>query len=353
MKMLVIRPRSGRIVIKGACLLIGPDRGIKPGPPFESWKHMGQWMKDRTMECSATWQVLPGRRLPAGLALILAMALGVAGMGGCRAATRVEPAKRIAEGWNWYRSGDFGPAMEAFEAALDGAGTNDTLRQQAWYGLATTWNLRRPDEDPDRATACYREAIAVAPASDLAAWSWLALARMRTRPVAGEDVEAKEQVRAYQDVIDRFPFHPAGEEAFLFQQAARITLMPGTNETHAVLDALGTFLTTHPATPWRSAAWRLVAHCCDVLRLKERRLAAALEEWKTKEVDPLNPNQDLALTYWRIATLAEFEVGDFAMAREYYSGLITNYPTEQRVFPAKQELKRMDDLETSLKGPAR
>ena len=38
------------------------------------------------------------------------------------------------------------------------------------------------------------------------------------------------------------------------------------------------------------------------------------------------------------------------MAREYYGKLIANYPTEQRVFLAKQELKRMDDLEAWVKG---
>ena len=288
-------------------------------------------------------------RCPVALGVFIAAMLCTI-VGGCRREPQVDPARRMAEGWSWYRNGDFGPAITAFDDVLARAGQDPALRQRALYGLATTWNLRRPDEDPERATAYYRETIAANPSNDLAVWSWLALARIRTAPVAGEDVDVKEQVRAYQEVVDRFPFHPAGEEAFLLQQAARVTAVPATNETRAVSDALELFLKTHPETPWRSAAWRLIGHCCDLLGLKDRRLAAALEEWKAKEVDPLSPNQDLAFTFWRIATLAEFEVGDFAMAREYYGKLIANYPTEQRVFLAKQELKRMDDLEAWVKG---
>ena len=110
------------------------------------------------------------------------------------------------------------------------------------------------------------------------------------------------------------------------------------------------YLKTHPQSPYRSVAYRLVAHCCEVLALKDKLLDATIQEWKTTEADPLGSAQDLSWTYWRIATVAEFEVGDFAMARDYYRKLIAEYPTEQRVFLAKQELLRMDDLEKRIRA---
>jgi hypothetical protein len=78
---------------------------------------------------------------------------------------------------------------------------------------------------------------------------------------------------------------------------------------------------------------------------------AIREEWKAKEAAaPAGTPPDRRLLYWRVATLAEFELGDFDLARENYRKIIAEYPTEQLVFLCKQELKRMDALEEKLRG---
>lgn len=284
------------------------------------------------------------------IALIFGLvALGCAALVvGCRPGSTGSASSRIAAGWEQYRQGDFGLAVAEFAGVLSSAPTNSPQRLQALYGLATTWNLRRPGENPERAVQLYHEVIAAAPTSDLAAWSWLALARMKAARSPDKLPDLSEQLQSYQDVIDRFPLHPAGEQAFLYQQTARVTASRAP-PTQAVLAALENFLKTHPQTPHRSAAYRLVAYCYEVLGLKDKLLEATLQEWKTAEVDPVNPGVDLSLTYWRIATIAEFEVGDFALAREYYRKFIEEYPTEYRVFLAKQELKRMDALEAKIR----
>ena len=268
---------------------------------------------------------------------------------GCGHDQGQSPERRIQTGWQRYTQGDFDLAVIEFEGAFSSVPTNSPLRLQALYGLATTWNLRRPDESPERAATLYREIIAAAPTNDLAAWSWLALARMNVTESAADDPDPQALRQAYQEVIDRFPAHPAAEEAFLFQQAARLAA-PNMTEAGAVLQALEGSLARHPQSPYRSAAYRLVAQCCDVLGLKDKLLDATIQEWKTSEIDPRNPIQDLSWTYWRIATVAELDVGDFALAREYYRKLIAEYPSEQRVFLAKQELQRMDELEAGLRN---
>jgi tetratricopeptide (TPR) repeat protein len=271
---------------------------------------------------------------------------------GCqRSRPRALPSASIPAAWEKFRLGEFAGARRDFEAAARAAPQGSSDRLAALYGLAATWNLQQPGADFAQAERLYREVIALAATNDWAAWSRLALARMKSLPVAGEIPPLPLQIEAYQEVIDRFPFHPAGEEAFLMQQAARLQ-QPDDARTRDVLEALRTFLRTHPQSPWRSAAYGLAGHCSAVLGLKDERMDAAFQSWRTAEIDPANPAQDLSWTYWNIATLAEFETGDFALAREYYRKLIAEYPTEQRVFLAKQELKRMDELEVRIRGEA-
>jgi tetratricopeptide (TPR) repeat protein len=273
------------------------------------------------------------------------------GLAGCAKSQekRGSAAARLASGWDNYRLGEFSLALKDFDSARAIAPTGSQAFVAALYGAATTWRLRRPGEDLDQASQLYHHVIDMAPTNDLAAWSWLGLARITALPVDGEAPELKPQLAAYQEVIDRFPFHPAGEEAFLLQQAAKLAT-PDVVLTGQVLDALQAFIKAHPQSPLRSMAYDLVSHCCRLLGLEDQRLSATIQAWKTEEIDPDNPLQDSSLTYWQIATLAEFGAGDFAMARDYYGRLIREYPTEQKVFLAKQELRRMDELEARLRA---
>jgi len=275
------------------------------------------------------------------------LCLGLAGCG--KPFERIQPGVRVDAGWDDYRLGEFSLALKEFQAASADAIPGSAVHLEALYGEATTWCLRRPDEDLERAARLFHEVIDLAPTNSMAAWSWLALARIKALPVDGEAPALRPQLDAYQEVIRRFPFHAAGEEAFLMQQAAKLGT-PDATQAREALAALQEFIKTHSGSPWRCAAYGLIVHCCTILGLDDLRLEAMMQAWKTAEIDPINPVQDLSWTYWQIATIAEFNAGDFATAREYYRKLIAEYPTEQRVFLAKQELKRMDDLEARLRA---
>ena len=254
----------------------------------------------------------------------------------------------LRAGWEHFRLAEFDLAVKTFERGTAQAGTNPVLQAQTWYGLAMTWALRRPGEDTDRAVELYQRAITVAPTSDAAAWSWFALARLKHAAATLKDAQDSSEVRqAYQDVIDKFPTHPAGEEAFLFQQAATLAV-PRTETARPAVAAVEAFLKAHPQSPYRRAAWKLVAHGYQILEDHEHQLAALLQVLATVEVDPLFP-LDHAGEYWSIATLAEFDCGNFAVAREYYRKLIADNPTDQRVFLAKRELQHMDEVEARLR----
>jgi hypothetical protein len=61
-----------------------------------------------------------------------------------------DAAALIGEGWTAYRLSEFQNAALAFEAARASAERGSDDWAMATYGLATTWDLRRPGEDPAR-----------------------------------------------------------------------------------------------------------------------------------------------------------------------------------------------------------
>ena len=250
----------------------------------------------------------------------------------------------MADGWEAYRLGEFDLAVRTFQQAE----TIAAIRVPALFGEAQTWQLRRPDPDRKKAVTLYRQVLALAPQSDYAAWSLLALARIKALVPAGQLVDVAAVQADFQAVLDQFPDHLAGHEALLSLQALKLQ----TNHPAVWRDVLATvdqFLHRHPQTPYANAAHSLRAHCYRMLGEPANELAAVREIWQTGEADPRNPKQNQVAIEWRIATLAEFDVGDFATAREYYRRLIAEYPTEQRVFLAKQELQHMDAIEAQFR----
>ena len=113
------------------------------------------------------------------LAVVAATLVLCAGCGAGRGGGVESSGERLARGWDRYRLGEFSLALKEFEAAAQGVAPGSSNHLAALYAQATTWNLRRPDADKARAERLYREVIALAPTNDLAAWSWLALARMK------------------------------------------------------------------------------------------------------------------------------------------------------------------------------
>lgn len=264
----------------------------------------------------------------------------VVGLAGGQVTAR-EPA---LSGWDYYRLGDFSMAARVFERQ---AASGDV---GALYGLAATWHWRRPGEDLGKARRLYEQVIAQAPNSEWAPWSALALARMLATQPPGKEPPVAEVLAAYQRVIDRYPTHPAGEEAFLFLQATRLSQIKV--DAAAVVAELERFIRERPTSPYRSTAHGLMAYAYELLDLPQQRLAALLEQLRTLETDPLNPTRDVSGLYWQIAAVACFDVGDLELAREFYQKFIREYPTDQRVFFAKQQLGRIAELEARLRAQA-
>jgi len=256
---------------------------------------------------------------------------------------------RIAQAWDYYRMGEFNKAALIFEGSATQASTGGDLNLMARYGLGITYSLRSPDPDNARAEKLFEGIVAEKPDHELAAWSLLALARMKHAVPVGVEPDYNAVRAAYQRVIDRFPYHPAGEQAFIYQQS---TLVAGLDPADAqkALDALTKFIVAHQASRLVSSAWTLISECSLTLGRADDRLAAELKALNTQILDPTNPFMDRAGAYWKIATIAEFEAGNFTIARKYYNALIKEYPTDQRKYGARLALARMDQVAKKSQG---
>lgn len=252
----------------------------------------------------------------------------------------------IAKGWNNFTLYEFDQAVAKFTAAADAPEIDDRLF--ALYGLATTWNLRRPGEDPKKAVELYNRIIHEAPEHDLAAWSLLALARMKHLVPVGEDPDYGEVRKAYQEVIRRFPNHLAGKEAFIYLNSVLVSSLTREDAKKAAAD-LEEYVKV-PSNTFAGPAYSLLAVAYTTLGIPEKRLESEILSLKNTEVDPTNPFTEFSWQYWNIAAIAEFDVGDFDTARVYYNKLIDEYPTDIRVYSAKQALKRMDGLEEKIRA---
>jgi tetratricopeptide (TPR) repeat protein len=289
------------------------------------------------------------RAARAGSVAAIAAILGVLCAGCGAGVAPLSAAESVREAWQGYRLGDFDRAAHLFESVVAMEPSSSDSHRQALYGAASVWNLRRPGEDSAKAEAFYRRLIELAPEHDLAAWSRLALARMQHLVPVGREPDYGAVRAAYQAVMDRHPGHLAAKEAFIYLQATRVaTLDP--EALHAAVRGIDAYVNRPGETSFLQPAYSLKAVCHQWLGEPDLRLQAEILSLEHTELDPANPYNEQAWAFWNIATIAEFECGDFDTARRYYRRLLEEYPTDIRVFATKQALERMDGIEARLRG---
>lgn len=264
---------------------------------------------------------------------------------GCARREVPDAATRIGQAWQDFRLSEYASAVELFGAVVADASAGQAARQEALYGMAEIWRTRLSGTDVAKAKTLYEQAIGVCPTNDIAAWSSLAMARM-VHVGKGDEPAGADVIAAYEDVVRRFPDHPAGEEACLHIHSVRLCLRTS-NEVLAAKADIERFLDERPGSPFRSLAFSLKAYTHEFLGQQEERMRALIQSLECAERDPLSPWSDFSVKYWVIATVAEFDVGDFDVARKYYKRLIEEQPTDVRVFMAKQALERLDRITNS------
>ena len=258
------------------------------------------------------------------------------------------PDQEIREGWTQYRLGEFNSAVRIFQSVQASQPRGSEFHLQALYGEASCWNHRRDGRDIAKAVAGYRAVIEEAPQNPLASWCALDIVRTRHLAPADQAIDYGKLVRDYADVYRSYPETPAGEEAFLYENSLSLHVADP-EQSRKILESVTTFLSTHPKTPFLSQFYSIMAECCRRMDDQDRRLELMIKALGAREVDPSNPIDDRSTAYWNIAYAAEFEAGNFALAREYYRRLMNEYPQDVRIFGVRKAFERMDAIKEALR----
>ncbi len=287
--------------------------------------------------------------VPAMLGAMLVMCAG-----GCRPGASALPlTEELAAGWARFRVDDFDVAARHFKRAAEHPGGDNSQHAEALYGLASMFNYRRPGADQTRARELYEEAAKRYPETDGAAWSLLALARLEHLTQWGVAGDIPGVQAAYQRVIDRFPMHLAGEEAFLYQQSNILVTLDAKVVGRAA-PAMKGFIRTHTQSPYRCIAYHVLSACYaemgeQVKRLKSKEMA--LQAIVDDGVTPVELEE--MIVTWLVAFDAQKEVGDFEMARMYYRRIIERWRGSAYVFAANHALESMDQVEEEIRNELR
>lgn len=257
----------------------------------------------------------------------------------------------MSDGWTFFQIAEFSDAQLNFKAALDKSGADVQKQAEALYGLGMVSGFRRPDENLAKAREYFDRVGQIDPKGDLAAWALLAEARMLKFASSGQDTTYTELRNAYQKVIDQFPNHPAGEEAFVHQQTTYLLNQRPQEATEALRSIEG-FIQNHGNSKYLGQAHFLLAQAYSVLGDHDNSLKELQLGVKFSDQNPFAQRGN-AILYYTMANIAQYEVGDLELARSLYNRFLAENATDVRRFTAKLALKQIDEIEQLSKGKAR
>ncbi len=262
-----------------------------------------------------------------------------------------DPDSRIASAWMEFRMGEYKKAIEIFGDISENSKIDKDGRTRALYGLACTHWQKLPDADKPLAKKFFGRIIEESPDSEYAGWSELALIRMDHIVPSGEKPDYPSLRARYKELYEKFPTSTPGHEGFIYMVTTLISTLDQKDASEA-LASLDAFLGRHPDSPFISSVWSLRAKACEILEKPGEMLDAMMKALDTIELDPSNPSMNNADRYWQIATVAEYEAGNFAVAERYYRKFVEEYPQERRKFAAMRELEKIRKLRKQFDGEA-
>lgn len=260
----------------------------------------------------------------------------------------VPPEELLGKAWEAFRQIEFEKAARLFQIVESSTPEDSETHIEAIYGEASCANHRRSGRDLKRALALYEAIQKQHPASLWAPWA--ALAAVRASHLEPSDLELpyKKLSSKYVKVYQEHPNTPAGEEAFLYH--CRIIASLGSREEASkLLREIDDFLSRHPGAVYQPLLDAMAAECYHILGREDDRIEAMARSIAAFERDPTVPFYELSSAYWNVAYAAEFEAGNFAVARKYYELFLKEFPNEDRAFGCRQALARIDRVEKALR----
>lgn len=282
--------------------------------------------------------------------LLLAVLMSMLLFGCGESSRHLDFDKALDQGWTFFQVGEFNQSEKYFKEAIAKAGSDHLKQAEALYAMGMNHGFRRPKENITLAREYFQKVVDMDHGGelDLAPWCLLAEARLLALVAVGKEIDVPKLREAYEKVVAQYPFHPAGEEAFIYQQLTYIETS-NADEIQKALPKLESFLKNHPQSKYRSQAEALISDGYWFLGDHEQQLKHLISSAELTETNPQSP-RDNSVLYFRIASIAQYEVGDLEVARKYYTKFLTENRTDKRRFNAKLALKQIDNIEAAVRA---
>lgn len=261
--------------------------------------------------------------------VFLTLASGCVLAGGTSLQTEVDAAWRSMQLGRWV---DAGENITALKLATDDA----DLLCQAHLAEGNLWQFRRPGADMARAVASYEWVLKNHPDNRHASWALLALARLPDLDVLSPKPD--ESIPLYRRVAAEYPDSDAAQEAML-HLALALWKAGGVDGAREGVAELERWRAAHPNPDYALHAalvlGKLYRYPLGECGRAVTHLRAALDTQKGSSF------AQRAQTCWTIASLAEHDLKDRAIAIEYYTRFIREFPNHRTTFMVKQGLARL------------
>lgn len=239
-------------------------------------------------------------------------------------------------------------AAVAFAQAEKAAAAGSPQRIKATYGRAVVAHNRTPASAAGiaEAEALYARVIADAPTSAEAGLATYYLGQIAAAGDYFQDVEDLPKARAlFTKAVEGWAGQEAASLAALaLADAWAAELTPEAMRTGC--EFLEAWLAKHPDDPYAVVDWQWLGNAWQV-GLGDSAKAVAC--FRKADALGLVPNGRQHEVLWRIARMAERDLGDKALAIEYYRRLIVERPSSGKGWEAQQRLIALGEQPPELK----
>jgi len=253
----------------------------------------------------------------------------------------------VDRGWQELRYANWPRALELLEQARTRCAKREN-QAEARFALGTLWQIRQPGGDARRAEALYDEVARRYADTPAAPWAHLALARLADTPEYESRRDIERARRLYQEIVRAFPRHPAADEA-----ALRIAMTYLDQVGDRAAEDIGADLLRRYVADFPDNYLVHVMHLVlgDLAQRRED-YRAAVDHWV--RADPgVRGTADRAALYYKIGTVAERHLKDYALAARWYERVVTDVQRENRYYVSKVAAERCRRLaEESARGGA-
>lgn len=273
------------------------------------------------------------------LAAFLAFVAGsVFAQGAAESADIVNPHAELREAWKFMQLGRWVDAEEKIAALkVSNAGEDSAdIACQAHLAEGNLWQFRRPGADMVKAAACYEWVLKNHPHNAQASWALLALARLPDLDVLAP--KPADAVPLYRRVIAEYPDSDAAQEAVL-HLALALWKTGGLDGARAGVAEVERWRAARPNADYTLHAELLLGK---LYRYPLQDYSNAVAHLRIAlDTNKGSSFAQRAYTCWTIASLAEHELKDRALAVEYYTRFLREFPNHRTTFMVKQGLARL------------